>query len=189
MTQFHAFTFAAAPEDIAADEALHTRLHALQWLSPHDLRVPEGAINPLVLRTAVQELRRMNSRLTPEDKLECIISACTVLYKVLTLHARRKSGDLAAAGADDFLPALIFVTLQANVPRLMSNVLYIERYRDEQQMMGRAGYCFINLRSCIYYLENLTPESLEMDAGAWDEKCAARKEGFLWAWLDAAGRE
>lgn len=189
MLQFHPFTFGCAPDDAAADDALSAKLHGMQWLSPQQLHVPEGALNPLVLRTAVQELRRMNARVTPEDKLECIISACSVLYRVLTHHARRTAGELAGAGADDFLPALIFVTLQANVPRLMSNVLYIERYRDEQQMMGRAGYCFINLRSCIYYLENLEAEALAIPQAEWDEKTAQRRSGMLWSWLDAAGRE
>jgi hypothetical protein len=186
MVFLHRLVFAVPPEDRAEDEAVAATLRRLQWLSPAALRVPEGACNPLVLRTAVHELRQMNGRIVPEDKLACLTAACTVLYKALTQSARRTAGALAAAGADDFLPAMIYVTLQANTPRLMSNIAYIERFRDDQQMMGRAGYCFVNLRSCVFYLRSLEASAIEMDSAAFEANCEAAAAGRLRPWLDTA---
>jgi hypothetical protein len=184
MLQMYQFTFGVAREDLQADKQVHEVMRSLCWLSPQQIRVPEGACNPLVLRTAVNELRMMNSKVSPEDKLGCVISACTVLYKALSLSAKRNGGEFAAAGADEFLPSLIYVTLQANVPKIMSNVCYIERFRDEQQMMARAGYCFINLRSAIYYLQEFDPVPLDIPMDVYRTNVSQASEGLLKPWLE-----
>ena len=200
--------FAVAPEDRAEDAAVAASLARLRWLPPEALRVPEGARSALVLRTAVHELRAMNARALPEEKLTCLASACTVLYKALATHARRTAASTAAAGAggsgsgggsaaaaaaaaaaqpagaDDFLPAMIFAVLQANTPRLVSNITYIERFRDGEQLRGVAGYCLANLRSCVQYLRGLDASSLRMDPSLFEARCAAAAAGRLPAWLD-----
>ena len=157
----------------------------LRWLPPEALRVPDGARSPLVLRTAVHELRAINARAAPEDKLACLASACTVLYKALAQHARRTAGAGAQpASADDFLPALMYAVLQAAPPRLVSNIAYIERFRDSDQLLGVAGYCLTNLRSCMQYLRTLDAAALNMDAAAFEARCAAAAAGRAPPWLD-----
>ena len=185
MVFLHRLVFAVAPEDCAEDDAVAAALLRLRWLPPEALRVPEGARSPLVLRTAVHELRAINARAAPEDKLASLASACTVLYKALAQHARRTAGAGAQpASADDFLPALIYTVLQAAPPRLVSNIAYIERFRDGDQLLGVAGYCLTNLRSCMQYLRTLDAAALNMDAAAFDARCAAAAAGRAPAWLD-----
>jgi predicted alpha/beta-fold hydrolase len=77
------------------------------------------------------------------------------------------------ASADDFLPALIYAVLSAAPPRLVSNIAYIERFRDSDQLLGVAGYCLTNLRSCMQYLRTLDAAALSMDAAAFEARCAA----------------
>jgi len=184
MVFLHRLVFAVAPEDRAEDDACAAALARLRWLAPEDLRVPEGARSPLVLRTAVHELRALNARAVPEEKLACLASACTVLYKALATHTRRAGARGAAAGADDFLPAMIYAVLQANPPRLASNLAYIERFRDGDQLMGIAGYCLTNLRSCVQYLRTLDARALGVDPALFQARCAAAAAGRLPAWLD-----
>ena len=49
------------------------------------------------------------------------------------------------AGADDFLPVLIYVVVHANPPQLVSNLLYIERFRMHSRMQSESAYFFTQL--------------------------------------------
>ena len=125
----------------------------------------------------MHELRALNARVVPEEKLACLTSACAVLYKALAQHARRTAGAGAPpASADDFLPALMYAVLQAAPPRLASNIAYVERFRDSDQLVGVAGYCLTNLRSCVQYLRSLDAAALGMDAAAFSARCAAASQ-------------
>ena len=69
---------------------------------------------------------------------------------------------LAAAGADDFLPVLIYVVIHANPPQLASNLEYIQRFRMHSRMVSESAYFFTQLvcgcslfKACL--LSNDTP--------------------------------
>lgn len=38
---------------------------------------------------------------------------------------------------------------------LTSNSLYIQRFRDHAQMVGKTGYCYVHLQSCLHYILSL----------------------------------
>lgn len=70
---------------------------------------------------------------------------------------------LALAGADDFLPLFIWVVLQSKIPRLVSNAEYIHMYLNPKRLMGKSGYCLINLRSAIDFVTYVEASSLKID--------------------------
>lgn len=70
---------------------------------------------------------------------------------------------LALAGADDFLPLFIWVVLQSKIPRLVSNAEYIHAYLNPKRLMGKSGYCLINLRSAIDFVTYVEASSLKID--------------------------
>ena len=49
------------------------------------------------------------------------------------------------AGADDFLPLLIFTVIHANPPNLASNLEYIQRFRFQSRMISESAYFYTQL--------------------------------------------
>lgn len=50
-------------------------------------------------------------------------------------------------GADDFTPALIYVTLRCRPESLASNLTYIERYRSATRLVSESAYFFVQMVS------------------------------------------
>jgi hypothetical protein len=192
MRHLHRATHAICSTDLADDAKTHARLRALQWLPPSALHVPAG-VGTLVLRLASHDLRRMTLAVTPEDKLSCLLSACQVLFRALAQDLRRITGSNvlslsggSTASTDEVLPAFIFSVLQANPKHLVSSINYMERYRDKQQMIGKAGYCFTVLKSSVVYLCELGSESIAgIPSPEFVANCEAAAAGKLASWLDS----
>jgi len=62
---------------------------------------------------AEKELLKMNGFKAPHEKLLSILNCCRVINNVLLNVAM---SEHVPAGADDFLPVLIYVTIKASPP-------------------------------------------------------------------------
>ena len=60
-------------------------------------------------------------------------------------HQARRVLPGRAAGADDFLPVLIFVVVHAAPPQLASNLEYVQRFRMQSRMASESAYFFTQL--------------------------------------------
>jgi hypothetical protein len=67
------------------------------------------------------------------------------------------------AGADDFLPILIYVLILAAPPQLESNLAFIMRYRLASRLTGEAAYFYTNMVSATTFIETIEPNSLSID--------------------------
>jgi len=83
------------------------------------------------------------------------------------------------AGADDFLPLFIWVVLRAQVPQLFSNCEFIHAFLSPARLMGKAGYCLINLESAIAFLTHITPEYVSMDALEFERKWQEAEDALV----------
>lgn len=63
-------------------------------------------------------------------------------------------------GADAFIPFLIYVVLQANPEHLVSNLQYIQRFRNPDKLSGEGGYYLSSLGAAISFIESLDASSL-----------------------------
>ena len=87
------------------------------------------------------------------------------------------------AGADDFLPLFIWVVMRSHIPRLCSNVAYVQTFLNPARLMGKWGYCLINLSSAIEFVKYIEADQLNIDQKEFDTKLTeAERElngGFL----------
>ncbi|CAO3673940.1 unnamed protein product [Umbelopsis vinacea] len=72
------------------------------------------------------------------------------------------------AGADKFLPIMIYVVLKSNPPKLVSNVQYINRFRNPDQLQSEGGYYLTNLMGAIAFIESLEAKSLSVTQEEFD---------------------
>ncbi|XP_057973982.1 vacuolar protein sorting-associated protein 9A-like isoform X2 [Malania oleifera] len=113
------------------------------------------------IELAEKELQKINAFKAPREKLLCIMNCCRVINNLL-LNASM-SENLVLAGADDFLPVLIYVTIKANPPQLHSNLKFIQLYRRQEKLVSEVAYYFTNLVSAKSFIVGLDAGSLSMD--------------------------
>uniref|UniRef100_K3WDH1 VPS9 domain-containing protein n=1 Tax=Globisporangium ultimum (strain ATCC 200006 / CBS 805.95 / DAOM BR144) TaxID=431595 RepID=K3WDH1_GLOUD len=142
------------------DERLFRRMKLLSFITPDMLDIKPCMRNEVVWSMAEDELRRINSFRAPGDKINCIVRCCSVIFSVLNLS--RGSDNDSRPGADDFLPVFIYIVLHSQIPRLVSNCEYIAAYRNPADLMSKAGYCFVNLRSAIEFINVLDGSMLSI---------------------------
>lgn len=147
MTKAHARVFGKGPRDAIRDEGLKRRIAALrEIIKPEHLDVTESSHAAASWALAESELGTINQFKAPRDKLVCALNTCRIINNTLTT---RQGSD---GGADDFLPALVYVTLKANPDKLESNLKYIQRFRGESRLVSEAAYFFTNLVSAARFL-------------------------------------
>ncbi|GAA5824269.1 hypothetical protein JCM11251_001588 [Rhodosporidiobolus azoricus] len=106
------------------------------------------------LEFAQRELCKMNQYKAPRDKLICVLNCCKVIFGLMRHVAAGQEG------ADTFIPFLIFVVLKANPENLVSNLQYIQRFRNPEKLSGEGGYYLSSLNAAISFIESLDASSL-----------------------------
>eukprot|EP00946_MAST-07B_sp_MAST-7B-sp1_P003698 g3698.t1 len=155
--------FCPREEDRIRDQQLHDRISSLSFVKFEHLDIVGAETNDdfrLSWQLAMDELRKMNDYKAPRDKMVCLLNACKVIVQLLS--DAREDADESPPGADEFLPALIYVVLKSNPPNLFSNLDYIDCFRDPKKLISEPGYWYTNLYSAVTFLENVEHDRLSI---------------------------
>ncbi|KAG9246240.1 hypothetical protein BJ878DRAFT_456697 [Calycina marina] len=161
-------------QDEAQDEKLRSKTAALSvvGIGLTELGVNLGQIskeNPEAAAGKEQEIRDWL-----EDAREQLAAMNDEKYpmgKLLHLKAAHKnivdtlSHFHPSSSADEILPMLIY-TLITSPPEgtdVISNLYFIQRFRNESKIDGEAAYCLTNLEAAINFLENVDLATLRDD--------------------------
>ncbi|XP_048335101.1 vacuolar protein sorting-associated protein 9A isoform X2 [Ziziphus jujuba] len=175
MTKLFYRTFASSPGDIKLDLEISEKIQLLQtFLKPEHLDIPSVLRNDASWLLAEKELQKISAFKAPREKLLCIINCCKVINNLLLNAAMSENHVLA--GADDFLPVLIYVTIKANPPQLHSNLKFIQLYRRQAKLVSEAAFYFTNLVSAKTFIVDLNAKSLSIDEIEFEESMQAARE-------------
>ncbi|KIW67139.1 hypothetical protein PV04_06411 [Phialophora macrospora] len=142
-------------EDVERDDILAQKIRIYSWVREEHLDIPPvGPNGERFLKLAQQELLKIKGYRAPRDKVICVLNCCKVIFGLLK---NAKSSDTSA---DSFVPLLIYVVLQANPENMVSNVQYILRFRNQDKLVGEAGYYLSSLSGAIQFIENLDRTTL-----------------------------
>ncbi|KAL5492562.1 hypothetical protein ACEPAI_4009 [Sanghuangporus weigelae] len=140
-------------DDLERDRVLAQRIALFGWIEEKHLEVPDPADSGGFLMFAQQELLKINHYKAPRDKLICVLNCCKVIFGLIR-HLQKEEN------ADSFVPILIFVVLKANPPNLISNIEYIQRFRNPQKLQSEAGYYLSSLMGAVQFIETMDHSSL-----------------------------
>ncbi|KIK01464.1 hypothetical protein K443DRAFT_678328 [Laccaria amethystina LaAM-08-1] len=140
-------------DDLERDRVLSQRIALFGWVEEEHLDIPQGEGSKGFLMFAQQELLKINHYKAPRDKLICILNCCKVIFGLIR-HLKKEEG------ADSFIPILIFVVLKANPEHLLSNVEFINRFRNPAKLQSEAGYYLSSLMGAVSFIETMDHTSL-----------------------------
>jgi hypothetical protein len=111
------------------------------------------------LSVARECLARMNEAKYPLGKLQHLAGAHKAIVDALTKLLPSSSS------ADEILPTLIYtlITCPPEGINIISNLLFIQRFRSSNKIDGETAYCLTNLEAAISFLENVELSELRAD--------------------------
>lgn len=153
-------------DDQLQDKLFHDKAASLSKLSPTDLAVYLGRpgesegedhgeapdLHPAAISkgtasalTACPELQ------SPIEKLDALVG--------LVKHCALETGG-GAGSADLLLPTLVQLILREAPRTLISDVRYIQRFRNHARLVGEASYCLTNMVAVITMIEKIYAEQV-----------------------------
>ena len=111
------------------------------------------------LAEARATLEQVNDDRCPQSKLQRLATVHKNIVETLSQVFPSSSS------ADEILPTLIYVIIISPPESLnvVSNLLFIQRFRNQAKLDGEAAYCLTNLEAAISFLETVDLSSIRRD--------------------------
>lgn len=87
---------------------------------------------------------------------------CTYLILAILNKASAKGN---AAGADEFLPLLVYTTIIANPKNILKDIRFIRQFRNPDKLVTETAYYLTHLESASVFIENMTDDDLTKTDG------------------------
>ena len=138
--------------DVLRDKVLSqhiNRLSRVATLSHKDLKIPKIYHSEAPWPSAQEEILTINAYKTPKEKVQCVVRTCNIIMSLLSLAT-----DRSVPAADDFMPVLVYVLIQANPPSLLSTVQYVSSFYDSH-FEGEEAYWWTQFSSVIEFIKTM----------------------------------
>lgn len=123
-----------------------------------------------LLSAARQDIMKMNDEKYPLGKVQHLTAAHKSIVEALSKIFP------ATSSADEILPTLIYalITLPPVYLNVISDLMFIQRFRGSSRMDGETAYCLVNLEAAISFLETVDLSSLRANELTAPEKSDSR---------------
>jgi hypothetical protein len=152
MRKIEKYAFQPTSKDRFLDNKLHRKIQSLSFLRQEHLELTRrGAPYLERWQHCGAELAKINRFRSPRDKIVCVLNCCRLIMSLL------QDGDASGpqVGADEFVPALIYVVLKTNPSNLHSNLEYIAAYRNPTKLKAEPGYFFTQIAMAVSFIQGL----------------------------------
>ncbi|ODV84386.1 hypothetical protein CANARDRAFT_179270, partial [[Candida] arabinofermentans NRRL YB-2248] len=163
-------------EDLMNDKKYHTNVKLFDWVSLKHLDIPLSlTVESNFIKLASTELNKMNNYKSPRDKIICILNCCKIIFGLI--RQQQKSFKFEE-NADSFVPLLIYVLLQAKPKYLYSNLLYIERFRNEEFLVGETSYYVSTVQIACNFIIDISLEKLTVSKEEYESEVIKAQESL-----------
>jgi hypothetical protein len=123
-----------------------------------------------LLSTARQDIMKINDQKYPLGKVQHLTAAHKSIVEALSKIFP------ATSSADEILPTLIYtlITLPPAYLNVISDLMFIQRFRGSSRMDGETAYCLVNLEAAISFLETVDLSSLRANESTAPTKTDSR---------------
>lgn len=135
---------ASRPASAASMQPPAIRLHESSFIEPYQLSTPSEYIAEA-------------SEPYPRSELETFDTP----FRATQVKPRPHN----TTSADAILPLLIYAVVQANPVRLVSHVMFVQRFRADSLMAGEGEYCLCNMEAVRTFLMSCDVASLGLGTG------------------------
>tara|TARA_R110002003_G_scaffold55_8_gene5024 strand:- start:14669 stop:16612 length:1944 start_codon:yes stop_codon:yes gene_type:complete len=122
------------------------------------------------LSAARQDIMKMNDEKYPLGKVQHLTAAHKSIVEALSKVFP------ATSSADEILPTLIYalITLPPVYLNVISDLMFIQRFRGSSRMDGETAYCLVNLEAAISFLETVDLSSLRANEPSTSDRPDSR---------------
>lgn len=153
MTQIYWSAFYPNGEiDVHRDKLFNEHLKKLSKIitvDHKDIRVPKMYHSEYPWPSAQADLEVINSCKAARDKVTCVVKCCKTIMKLLSIADEKHNPS-----ADDLMPVLVFVIIQANPNSLLSTVQYVNSFY-EKHFHGEQAYWWTQFCSAIEFIKTM----------------------------------
>lgn len=151
-------------QDRIQDRKYMVNLCLYDWIELEHLDVHlKDKVDANFMNLAMGEILKINNYKSPRDKIICILNSSKVIFGLIRQQKTEEN-------ADSFVPLLIYVLLKAKVKNLFSNLQYIERFRNEDFLVGETSYYVSTLQIACNFIIGLNKNQLTISEEEFNAK-------------------
>ncbi|XP_047128421.1 uncharacterized protein LOC101239998 [Hydra vulgaris] len=140
--------FSKSPFDIL----LHKQYEHLSKLTLKEIGVKPCYIDPSVCpyKEAIVKLKKLEIAKLPTQKMRfLILAAQAIMNKMASLD------QASVTSADEFMDVLVYVTIQARIKKLFSNIQFLRNFSNPSYMLSETGYYLASLELAAEYIKTM----------------------------------